>query len=57
MVSVANATRSDGEELLKIAAEVPVRTTVQTFPLEAANDVLKLLKAGKINGAAVLKVG
>jgi len=57
MVSVANATRADGEELLKVAAEVPVRTTVQAFPLEAANDVLKLLKAGKITGAAVLKVG
>ncbi|MBS1226248.1 MAG: zinc-binding alcohol dehydrogenase family protein [Candidatus Aminicenantes bacterium] len=57
MVSVANATRADGEELLKVAAEVPVRTTVQAFPLEAANDVLKLLKAGKIIGAAVLKVG
>ncbi len=57
MVSVANATRTDGEELLKVAAEVPVRTTVRAFPLEAANDVLKLLKAGKITGAAVLKVG
>jgi len=56
MVSVANATRADGEELLKTAAEIPVRATVQAFPLEAANDVLKLLKAGKITGAAVLKV-
>jgi len=57
MVSVANATRVDGEALLRIAAEIPIRTTVQTFPLEAANDVLKLLKAGKITGAAVLKIG
>jgi len=57
MLSVANATRKDGEDLLRIAAEIPVRTSVQTFPLEAANDVLKLLKAGKINGAAVLKIG
>jgi len=56
MLSVANATRKDGEDLLRIAAEIPVRASVQTFPLEAANDVLKLLKAGKINGAAVLKV-
>ena len=54
MLSVANATRRDGEELLRIAAEIPVRTTVQTFPLGATNDVLKLLKAGKVNGAAVL---
>lgn len=57
MVSVANATRKDGQDLLRIAAEIPVRTTVQTFPLEAANEVLKLLKAGKVNGAAVLKIG
>jgi len=57
MLSVANATRKDGEELLRIAAEIPVRTTVQTFPLEKANDALRLLKAGKVNGAAVLKMG
>jgi propanol-preferring alcohol dehydrogenase len=56
MLSVANATRLDGEELLKVAAEIPVRTTVQTFPLEAANDALKLLRGGKVNGAAVLKM-
>ncbi len=56
MMSVANATRKDGEELLRVAAEIPVRTTIQTFPLEAANDVLRQLKAGKINGAAVLQV-
>ena len=56
MLSVANATRKDGEELLRIAAEIPVRTTVQTFPLDAANDVLRLLKAGKVNGAAVLRI-
>ncbi len=56
MLSVANATRKDGEELLRAAAEIPVRTTVQAFPLEAANDALKLLRAGKVNGAAVLKI-
>jgi len=56
MLSVANATRKDGEELLEVAAEIPVRTTIQTFPLEAANDALRLLRAGKINGAAVLKI-
>lgn len=56
MLSVANATRKDGEELLRIAAEIPVRTTVQTFPLGAANNVLRLLMVGRINGAAVLKV-
>jgi propanol-preferring alcohol dehydrogenase len=56
MLSVANATRKDGEELLRIATEIPVRTTVQTFALDSANDVLRQLKAGKINGAAVLKI-
>ena len=54
--SVANATRQDGEESLQIAAEIPIRTTTQLFPLEEANKVLQLLKAGKINGAAILKV-
>jgi propanol-preferring alcohol dehydrogenase len=57
MLSVANATRQDGEELLKVAAEIPVRTTVQAFPLEAANEVLRLLRAGQVNGAAVLRIG
>jgi propanol-preferring alcohol dehydrogenase len=54
--SVANATRQDGEDLLKIAAEIPIKTTIQTFPLEEANKVLQRLKEGKINGAAVLKI-
>ena len=54
--SVANATRQNGEELLKIAAEIPIRTTTQIFSLEEANKALKLLKEGKINGAAILKV-
>ncbi len=54
--SVANATRKDGEEFLNIAAEIPVKTTTDIFPLGEANRVLQLLKAGKINGASVLKV-
>jgi propanol-preferring alcohol dehydrogenase len=54
--SVASATRQDGEELLRIAAEIPIRTTTQVFPLEEANKVLELLKAGEISGAAVLRV-
>lgn len=54
--SVANATRQDGEELLKIAAEIPIRTTTRAFLLEEANQVLKLLKDSKIDGAAVLKI-
>lgn len=54
--SVANATRQDGEELLKNAAEIPIRTTTQAFRLEEANEALMLLKEGKINGAAILKI-
>jgi propanol-preferring alcohol dehydrogenase len=57
MLSVANATRLDGEELLAVAAEIPVKTTVRTFPLEAANEALRDLKAGRLAGAAVLKTG
>jgi len=57
MLSVANATRRDGEELLAVAAGIPVRTTVKTFPLEAANEALVELKAGRIDGAAVLMIG
>ena len=54
--SVANATREDGEELLKVAAEIPIRTTTTSFPLEQANEVLKLLKDSGFDGAAVLKI-
>ncbi len=52
--SVANLTRQDGEELLTIAPQVPVRTEVQPFPLEQANEALDNLRRGKIQGAAVL---
>jgi propanol-preferring alcohol dehydrogenase len=52
--SVANLTRRDGEEFLALAPRVPVRTEVQTFPLEEANEALARLRSGKIQGAAVL---
>lgn len=52
--SVANFTRQDAMEFLQLAAEIPVRTTMQTFPLEAANEALLALKQGRINGAGVL---
>ena len=54
--SVANLTRADGEEFLQIAPRVPVRTRVETFPLEEANEALDRLRAGRIEGAAVLRV-
>ena len=52
--SVANLTRRDGEEFLALAPKIPVRTEVETFPLEEANEALNCLRAGKIRGAAVL---
>lgn len=52
--SVANLTRRDGEEFLALAPKVPVRTEVQTFPLEEANEALARLRGGKVQGAAVL---
>ncbi len=52
--SVANLTRRDGEEFLAIAAQVPVRTAVEEFPLAAANEALTRLREGRIEGAAVL---
>jgi propanol-preferring alcohol dehydrogenase len=54
--SVANLTRADGEELLAIAPQVPVRTEIQPFPLEAANEALEALRRGELHGAAVLQV-
>jgi propanol-preferring alcohol dehydrogenase len=54
--SVANATRQDGNELLKIAAEIPIKTTTQIFQLEEANKALQLLKDSKIDGAGVLQI-
>lgn len=54
ILSVANLTRSDGSEFLELAAQVPIRTSTTTFPLDAANDALAALRAGRIEGAAVL---
>ena len=52
--SVANLTRRDAEEFLPLAALVPVRTQVETFPLGEANEALGRLRSGNITGAAVL---
>jgi propanol-preferring alcohol dehydrogenase len=54
--SVANSTRKDGEELLKLAAEIPIRTTTTVFPLRDANRALRLLKQSRIGGAGVLEI-
>ncbi len=52
--SVANLTRRDGDEFLQLAPQVPVRTEVCTFPLNAANEALSALREGRLRGAAVL---
>jgi alcohol dehydrogenase, propanol-preferring len=56
IVSVANLTRRDGEEFLALAPKVPVKTSVQIFALEQANEALAALREGRISGAAVLLV-
>ena len=52
--SVANLTRADAEEFLAIAPAVPVRTRVEAFELERANDALKAVREGRLRGSAVL---
>jgi propanol-preferring alcohol dehydrogenase len=52
--SVANLTRADGESFLARAARVPLRVDATPYPLEAANDALADLRAGRLRGAAVL---
>jgi propanol-preferring alcohol dehydrogenase len=52
--SVANLTRADGEEFLALAPRIPVRTEVETHPLESAGVALERLRAGDVRGAAVL---
>lgn len=54
--SVANNTRRDGEQFLALAAEIPIRTHVQVFPLGEAHRALNALKNDAISGAAVLRV-
>ncbi|MDD1758341.1 MAG: alcohol dehydrogenase catalytic domain-containing protein, partial [Methanotrichaceae archaeon] len=54
--SVANMTRKDGDEFLKIAPEVPVKTKVTSFTLEEANQALESLRRGKMEGSAVLRI-
>jgi alcohol dehydrogenase, propanol-preferring len=55
--SVTASTREDARALLSLAAKIPVRTTVLSFPLERANEALQQLKESRFEGAAVLKIG
>jgi propanol-preferring alcohol dehydrogenase len=54
--SVANLTRRDGQELLALAPQVPIKTEVVVFPLEQANEALDRLRRGLLQGAAVLVI-
>jgi propanol-preferring alcohol dehydrogenase len=53
---VANNTRQDGEDFLRVAAEIPIRMHTKLFPLREANRALNKLKSDAIEGAAVLQV-
>ena len=54
--SVANNTRQDGMDFLKVAAEIPIHTETQIFPLQDANKALEALKHDAIRGQAVLEI-
>ena len=55
--SVANFTRRDAREFLALAAEIPLRTETEVYPLDDANQALADLAAGRVSGAAVLRIG
>jgi len=52
--SVANLTRGDGQQFLQLAPQVPVKTSIRTYPLADANQALNDLRSGNLTGAAVL---
>ena len=54
--SVANSTRQDVADLLNLASDIPIRTEVETFPLDQANRALHLLKESRFRGAGVLTI-
>jgi alcohol dehydrogenase, propanol-preferring len=54
VVSVANLTRADAREFLALVPQAGVKTEVTRYPLEAANEALADLRAGRLQGAAVL---
>jgi propanol-preferring alcohol dehydrogenase len=55
--SVANNTRQDGIDFLRVAAEIPIHTQTQIFPLQEANQALNALKHDAIQGAGVIRIG
>ncbi len=55
--SVANFTRQDAREFLALAAGISIRTDTEVYPLDDANRALNDLAAGRVEGAAVLRIG
>lgn len=56
LCAVTNLTRKDAKELFELAAQIPLRTDVETYSFDEAPEVLKKFKAGKVKGSAVLKL-
>lgn len=56
VTSVANSTREDVEEFLRVAAEIPVRTESEIFPLREANRALRMMKESQLKASAVLEI-
>jgi propanol-preferring alcohol dehydrogenase len=54
--SVANVTRADVAEFLKLAAEIPIKPEVEVYPFEGANRALLEIKERRIRGAKVLRI-
>lgn len=54
--SVANFTREDATEFLRLAAEIPVETVADPFGLDEANAALAAVRGGTVHGAAVLRM-
>ncbi len=52
--SVANLTRQDAVDFLRLAPEIPIQTRIEEFPLQQANEALEALRTGRLTGAAVL---
>lgn len=54
--SLANVTRQDGVEFLRIAERIQIKTEIEVFPFEKLQDALVLTKNGKVRGNAVVKL-
>jgi alcohol dehydrogenase, propanol-preferring len=54
--SVANLTRADGEEFLRLAPTIPIHTQVRVYPLEQANEALDDLREGRLRGSGVVSL-